>query len=122
MAQFLPPILLTDKMLAPLLVLVGVIAITVLTQLTALFRKDFRKSPEYAHLWKRVSTWWGIFCIFVAVTIFGTQLSLLIWAGCSAAALWHYQQILDLRSSEKRALFWSFLIFIPLQYWWIYIE
>lgn len=70
-----------------------------------------------ANLNTRVRAWWGMSAIFGGTLIVGAIGSLVLFAFSSFMALREFITLTPTRRGDHRALFWSFFIFTPLQYW-----
>jgi phosphatidate cytidylyltransferase len=64
----------------------------------------------------RIRAWWWMVGIFVAATLAGTRVSLLLFCALSFLALREFVTLAATGRGDHRALFWSFFIVTPLQY------
>jgi phosphatidate cytidylyltransferase len=69
---------------------------------------------------QRTKSWWMMATIFIAATIFNTNISYIAIAFLSFVAFRELYSILGFRESDRRAIFWAFIA-IPIQYYLAYI-
>ena len=67
----------------------------------------------------RTKSWWVMATVFVSATIFNPVISYFAIAFLSFVALRELYTILDLRQSDRRAIFWAYLS-VPVQYYLAY--
>jgi phosphatidate cytidylyltransferase len=70
----------------------------------------------------RIRAWWVMTLIFVVAVATGSTVSILLFSGVSFLALREFVTIEPTRPADHRALFWSFFVVTPLQYYLIWIE
>jgi phosphatidate cytidylyltransferase len=70
----------------------------------------------------RVRAWWVMALLFVVSTTTGTLGSILLFSLISFLGLREFVTLAPTRRGDHRALFWSFFIFTPLQYYLIWIQ
>ena len=84
------------------------------------------KKPEaqatIRNLNARIGAWWVMSAIFGLTLVVGQIGSLVLFGIMSLLALREYVTLLPTRRADHRALFWSFFIFTPLQYFLIGIH
>lgn len=70
----------------------------------------------------RVNAWWIIAAVFVPAVAFGFYPTLLLFFCISILALREYMRLIDAERRDHRALFWSFVLITPVQYYLIGIK
>ena len=70
----------------------------------------------------RIRAWWMMALIFVAAVATGRIGAILLFTLISFLALREFVTLAPTRPGDHRALFWSFFIVTPLQYYLVYIE
>jgi phosphatidate cytidylyltransferase len=70
----------------------------------------------------RIRAWWVMASLFVVALAAGTGTSILLFSLISFLALREFVTLAPTRPGDHRALFWSFFIVTPLQYYLIWIE
>jgi phosphatidate cytidylyltransferase len=70
----------------------------------------------------RVRSWWIMVAVFGAALVFGRIVTLVLFAGLSFMALREFMTLTPTGPGDHRALFLSFFVVVPLQYWLIGIE
>lgn len=68
----------------------------------------------------RTKSWWVMATVFIAATLLNTRISYIAIAFLSFVAFRELYSLLDLRQSDRRAIFWA-LLAIPVQYYLAYI-
>jgi phosphatidate cytidylyltransferase len=70
----------------------------------------------------RIRAWWMMAAIFVLALVTGRVVSILLFTLISFLALREFVTLAPTRPSDHRALFWSFFIVTPLQYYLVWME
>lgn len=70
----------------------------------------------------RIRAWWMMAAVFVIAVGAGRIVSVLLFAMISFLALREFVTLAPTRPGDHRALFWSFFIVTPLQYYLVWIE
>lgn len=70
----------------------------------------------------RIRAWWMMAAVFVIALGAGRGVSVLLFAMISFLALREFVTLAPTRPADHRALFWSFFIVTPLQYYLVWIE
>lgn len=70
----------------------------------------------------RIRAWWVMALIFVTAVSTGPFVSILLFALISFLALREFVTLVPTKAADHRALFWSFFIVTPIQYFLIWIE
>lgn len=106
--------------------LCGVIAVLILGSLAMLFvRKRVqteRGNVTVAGLSARLLGWWGMIAIFMASTWMGQSSTYVLFAFSSFWALREFITLTPTRLADHRALFLSFFVVIPVQYYVLSID
>ena len=68
----------------------------------------------------RIRAWWVMAALFVVAVTTGPLVSILLFAVISLLALREFVTLAPTRSADHRALFWSFFVVMPLQYYLIW--
>lgn len=72
-----------------------------------------------ANLNARVRSWWVMAGVFAAALLFGQTVTLVLFGIISFLALREFMTLTPTRPGDHRALFLSFFVVVPLQYWLI---
>ena len=70
----------------------------------------------------RIRAWWMMALIFVVAVAAGRVVSILLFSVISFLALREFVTLAPTRPGDHRALFWSFFIVTPLQYYLVWIQ
>ena len=70
----------------------------------------------------RIRAWWMMVLIFVVAVVTGRAVSIGLFTLISFLALREFVTLAPTRQGDHRALFWSFFIVTPLQYYLVWIE
>ena len=70
----------------------------------------------------RIRAWWVMAVLFVAAVAMGRAVSILLFALISFLALREFVTLAPTRHGDHRALFWSFFVVTPLQYYLIWMQ
>ena len=70
----------------------------------------------------RIRAWWVMALIFVVAVTTGPAVSILLFTLISFLALREFVTLVPTKPADHRALFWSFFIVTPIQYFLIWIE
>jgi phosphatidate cytidylyltransferase len=104
----------------------GVLALLVLSS-TAGWILDRRVSGASAratvdNINARIRAWWVMAGLFVIAVTMGTVVSILLFALTSFLALREFVTLAPTKRGDHRALFWSFFVVTPVQYYLIWLE
>jgi phosphatidate cytidylyltransferase len=109
-----------------MLLYAGVLALLVISSVAARIIKLRQRSdasrPTIENLIARIRAWWKMSAIFAASVLVGPIGSLLLFGLLSFLAMREYITLVPTRRGDHRALFWSFFIIMPLQYYLIGIR
>jgi phosphatidate cytidylyltransferase len=70
----------------------------------------------------RIRAWWVMSLLFVVAIATGTFVSVLLFTLISFLALREFVTLVPTKASDHRALFWSFFIVTPVQYYLVWIQ
>jgi len=70
----------------------------------------------------RIKAWWVMVAVFALAFVFGKAVTLLLFAFVSFYALREFLSLTPTHPSDHRAIAAAFYIFLPLQYWLIWID
>jgi phosphatidate cytidylyltransferase len=70
----------------------------------------------------RIRAWWLMALLFVVAVSMGTIVSSLLFAATSFLALREFVTLAPTRPGDHRALFWSFFVVTPIQYFLIWMQ
>ncbi|MGQ0588792.1 MAG: phosphatidate cytidylyltransferase [Sphingosinicella sp.] len=70
----------------------------------------------------RIKAWWGMVAIFAVAFAFGKGVTLVLFALTSFYCLREFISLTPTRPSDHRAIAAAFYVFIPLQYWLIWVD
>lgn len=79
-----------------------------------------KPNANLIELKSRTKSWWVMAIVFVGATLLNTEVSYIALAFLSFVAFRELYSLLDLRQSDRRAIFWA-LLAIPIQYYLAYI-
>ena len=104
----------------------GVLGLLALSSGIGIALKLTIKTPKaletISNLNARIRSWWVMSAIFALTLLVGQIGSLVLFGLLSFLALREYITLVATRLADHRALFWSFFIFTPLQYYLIAIH
>lgn len=100
-------------------VLGGILAILVASELIVWALRARRPEKNYTELVQRIRSWWVMFGVFVLAVAINRALSIVFFAFLSFLALKEYLSLIPTRRADRRVLFWAYLT-IPFQYYWVY--
>lgn len=102
----------------------GVIGLLVVSSLIGwwLARGKGGESKTIQNLNARIKAWWGMVAVFGLAMATGGLGSVILFGVTSFLALREVITLTPSRPGDHRALFWSFFIITPLQYWLIAID
>lgn len=104
-----------------LIIVVGLILGILLFASTLFFvTGKINPNAKLQELKARTKSWWVIATVFIATTVFNTNLAYLAMAFLSFVAFRELYSLLGFRYSDRRAIFWAYLS-IPIQYYLAYI-
>lgn len=104
------------------LLIVVILIFSILTFASLLFFIIGKIKPKanLQELKARTKSWWVMASVFIAATIFNTNISFLAIAFLSFVAFRELYSLLGFRQTDRRAIFWAF-VSIPIQYYLAYI-
>lgn len=103
-----------------LLAIGSVYVLMIVISLLVFILQRYQPHKDLTELTKRIKTFWLIISL-LAVSLFLTpNLAIIFWALVSYLAIKEYFTIIPTRFSDRRILFWSYIVIIP-QYYWIAI-
>lgn len=70
----------------------------------------------------RIRAWWVMAFLFVVAVAMGTVVSILLFALTSFLALREFVTLAPTKPGDHRALFWSFFVITPVQYYLIWMQ
>ncbi|MGH9308447.1 MAG: phosphatidate cytidylyltransferase, partial [Vicinamibacterales bacterium] len=70
----------------------------------------------------RIRAWWVMALIFVAAVTTGAGVSIALFLLVSFLALREFVTLVPTKAADHRALFWSFFVVTPVQYWLIWMH
>ncbi|BDA83444.1 phosphatidate cytidylyltransferase [Aureimonas sp. SA4125] len=70
----------------------------------------------------RTKAWWGMVAIFALAFAFGKPVTIVLFALTSFYCLREFVTLTPTRPADHRAVAVAFYLFIPLQYWLVYID
>ena len=104
----------------------GAIGFLALATLVGLVLARHAETPAgrdtVANLNARIRSWWGIVAVFGAAILFGSLVTLALFAVLSFLAFREFISLTPTRPGDHRSLFLAFFIVVPLQYWLIGIH
>lgn len=70
----------------------------------------------------RIRAWWVMALLFLVAVMAGTVVSIVLFGLISFLALREFVTLVPTKPSDHRALFWSFFVVTPVQYYLIWLE
>lgn len=70
----------------------------------------------------RTRAWWVMCAVFALALLTGGVGSVILFALTSFLALREFITLTPTRAGDHRALFWTFFVITPLQYWLVYVQ
>jgi phosphatidate cytidylyltransferase len=70
----------------------------------------------------RIRAWWVMASLFAIAVTMGTVVSILLFTLTSFLALREFVTLAPTKPGDHRALFWSFFVVTPVQYWLIWMQ
>lgn len=103
-----------------LIVIILIFGLLIFASLLIYILDKTKPNLDTSELQSRTKSWWVMASIFLLATLFNTKISFLALAFLSFLAFREMYSILQLRQSDRRAIFWG-LLAIPIQYHLAYI-
>jgi phosphatidate cytidylyltransferase len=104
----------------------GVLVLLLISTLIGNILKSRHKSDSSRatidNLNARIRAWWKMCAIFALAVLIGRIGSLILFGMISFLAMREYMTLVPTRRGDHRALFWSFFVIMPLQYYLIGIQ
>lgn len=102
------------------LVLGGIVVLLAVSSLITWFlkrRAGDNVNATVANLDARVKAWWAMCAVFAAAIAVGRIGSVVFFGLVSFLALREFVSLAPTRRGDHRALFWSFFVILPVQFW-----
>ena len=103
------------------LVLIGIFTLLILFTLTFQALKKFRPKMNLKELIDRTTSWWKMLIIFVVCIFINKTFAIIMIGFLSFIALREMLSTLNFRTSDRRSMFWCYLV-IPFQFYSVYIQ
>jgi phosphatidate cytidylyltransferase len=103
-----------------LLVITIIFGVLVFASILIFALSRLKPKHNFSELKSRTRSWWVMATIFILTTLLNTNLSYIALAFLSFTAFRELYSLLDLRTSDRRAIFWA-LLAIPIQFYLAYI-
>lgn len=103
-----------------LIVVALIFGILILATLLFFVIGKLKPDANLTELKQRTKSWWVMATVFIAATLFNTNISYIAIGMLSFFAFRELYSLLGFRTSDRRAIFWAFLS-IPIQYYLAYI-
>jgi phosphatidate cytidylyltransferase len=102
----------------------GILVLLVVASIIGFALRATRKtpSPTIDNLVQRINAWWAMCLVFGLTLVVGPTGSLVLFGLLSFLALREYVTLIETRRADHRALFWTFFLFTPLQYYLLSIK
>jgi phosphatidate cytidylyltransferase len=84
--------------------------------------RDDASRTTVANLNARIRAWWKMCTIFAITLLVGRVGALIVFGVLSFVALREYMTLVPTRRGDHRALFWSFFLIMPLQYYLVGVQ
>jgi len=103
----------------------GILALLIVASLVGwILSRRYPTGPAHATIMNvnaRIRAWWVMVSLFLAAVATGLTGSVLLFGLLSFLALREFVTIAPTRHGDHRALFWSFFVAMPLQYYLVWI-
>lgn len=104
-----------------IMIVVGLIfGLLILASLLFFVVGKIKPNANLDELKSRTKSWWVMATVFICATLLNTKISYIALGFLSFMAFRELYSLLDLRNSDRRAIFWAILA-IPIQYYLAYI-
>lgn len=107
-----------DKMI---LLIGGVFALLALASAVGFVLSRRKPSETVTNLNARIKAWWAMVAVFAVAFVVGKELTIALFALTSFWCLREFLSITPTRPEDHRAVAVAFYLFIPLQYWLIWL-
>ncbi|MEJ5978981.1 phosphatidate cytidylyltransferase [Novosphingobium sp. PS1R-30] len=107
-----------DKMI---LLIGGVFALLALASAVGFVLSRRKPSETVTNLNARIKAWWAMVAVFTVAFVVGKELTIALFALTSFWCLREFLSITPTRPEDHRAVAVAFYLFIPLQYWLIWL-
>lgn len=97
----------------------GVLLLASVVSKVLLRRSSSVVSPVIENLRQRIRTWWVMSAVFGMAVLTGNAGSTWLFGLISFMALREFITLAPTRRGDHRALFWTFFVITPLQYWFV---
>ncbi|HHX33855.1 MAG TPA: phosphatidate cytidylyltransferase [Gammaproteobacteria bacterium] len=97
------------------------VAALILATVVAFVKKNKYPERDYDELILRTKSWWWMIGLVLAALYMGQKATTVFFAFVSFLALKEFYSIAQLRSVDRRLVFWAYLA-IPVQYYFAYIQ
>lgn len=98
----------------------GVLAALIFASLISAFLRRRGSNPTLDNLQQRTRTWWALSAIFALAALLGSGFSTFLFGLISFLALREFMTLTPTKLGDHRALFWTFFIFAPAQYYLVW--
>lgn len=97
------------------------VAALILASVIAVVKKNKYPERDYDELILRTKSWWWMIGLVLAALYMGQKTATIFFAFVSFLALKEFYSIAQLRTVDRRLVFWAYLA-IPVQYYFAYIQ
>lgn len=97
------------------------VAALILASVIAVVKKNKYPERDYDELILRTKSWWWMIGLVLAALYMGQKAATVFFAFVSFLALKEFYSIAQLRTVDRRLVFWAYLA-IPVQYYFAYIQ
>ena len=97
------------------------VAAVILASVIAVVKKNKYPERDYDELILRTKSWWWMIGLVLAALYMGQKAATVFFAFVSFLALKEFYSIAQLRTVDRRLVFWAYLA-IPVQYYFAYIQ
>ncbi|MCB0421035.1 MAG: phosphatidate cytidylyltransferase [Bdellovibrionales bacterium] len=101
--------------------LLGIAGVLTFFSILFFIWKIFKPHAPLKELIDRTKSWWVIYVLFVGTIFLSKTVAIIAIAFLSFVALREMLSRLDFRFSDRRAMFWAYLV-IPIQFYCVYIS
>lgn len=104
-----------------MLAMTSVLCLLIIASISRFFIEKKNPEKDYTELRQRIQSWWWMIAILFLCMSIGTTYAIILFALISFMALKEFFSIVPTRQSDRRVIFWAYLV-IPVQYYLVSIE
>lgn len=107
-------------LLLALEIILGLLALA--TLIGQVLKRTYPRSAAISNLNQRIYAWWVMCLVFSLTLVVGPLGSLVLFGLLSVLAIREYLALIQARPGDRPTIYWTFLVFTPLQYFLLGIK